>query len=319
MNQLKLLPGPQLWFKCYPMKKARDVTAHAHMFLHENVTLDPEITLGDILKLFEAAPLLLENYHLSFSKALVEEASKGYLKPKREPKSEKLEYLEMYARWSLNTHTNEFSSPGDLDLHGVGPLLKRNAPMYDKKKGERVEFSLSFSPVRSLLNLPVRVNPKVNVLEDDIDSHRFYEIITSYTVTGNTLGSVLQGILSALTFHGTPQDTVKVSAEIKESVDKLKADNTHGTVQGIDAEDIFAEWDRAGMDLMFESTGEHRSRDITWCLRNIPNEENACLRLESELPGVIVKAAYREINAHTFRKTFREAKASRKSIAAKKK
>lgn len=315
MNQLKLLPGPQLWFQCYPMKKAQDVTAHAHRFLHENVTLDPEITLGDILKLFESAPLLLENYHLSFSKALIEEAAKGYLKPKREAKSEKLEYLEMYARWSINTHTNEFFATAHLDLHGVSAELKRNAPLYAKKKGERIEFSLSFTPVRQLLNLPVRINPKVNVLEDDIDSHRFRQIITSYTVDSNTLGAILQGILSELTFYGTPQDAVKVSAEIKKSVDEIDA----GTVQGIDADDLFGEWDRAGLALMFESTGEHRSRDITWFLRNIPNEENARLRLESELPGVIVNAAYRELTAHTFRKTFREAKSLRKINAAKKK
>lgn len=309
MNSMTLLPGPKLIYRHYPMKKAQDVTEMAHRFLYQTVTLDPNLTLGDILRLFELSPALLENYHLSFSTALIEEASKGYLKPKRESSSEKLEYLALSAHWSLNTLTNELNTAGRLDLAGMSHILTRNSPKNLKKKGERIEFSLSFIPVRSLLNLPVRINPKVYLTEDDIDSHEFLKNITSYRVSDYALGCILDGIMSNLTFFGTPEESKATGLKIQERMKEVDAEDCQCA-----GDDFFTQFDRPGIELMFQSTGDHKIAVVTSLLRQIPNEDNACNYLESKLPGVIIKPDYRVMNAHAFRMTLRKARRPGKAM-----
>lgn len=303
MLEIKLLPGPQLWFQCYPMENPANVTDSAHQFLRKNVHIDPLVTLADIFGLFKENPLLCEYFSLSFADELVQEALKGFLKPKRRPVREELEYLEIFSDWHFDTFNNTYTSINNFQMDGIGFELKKNEPLFGKKKGERIAFSLSFSNVRNLLNLPIRIRSTVDVFESDIDSNLFHEKIRSHTVNSYPLGTIIDVIFSTLTFHGGPQETQKLR---KKMCEMSKSIDDHCVTT--DVEDFFDTMDRDGMRLMFQSLGEYPSREITRSMRKIPDDENACSHLENKFPGIIVASDFREMNARTFRQTFRVAK-----------
>jgi hypothetical protein len=74
------------------------------------------------------------------------------------------------------SHTGQFESCGGLrrtsarrtaprhgDHHGIGHELAEDLPEERRKKGERIEWSVSLTPLRELLSLPVRVKREVRI------------------------------------------------------------------------------------------------------------------------------------------------------------
>ena len=174
MHHLILRPGPELVLRAFrpepdelgPRPKERKVTDRAHEFLFEAITLHPQATLADVFALMEASPLLKRIYRPSFVDELCAEASKGPAHGEQ-PAHDRIETLELYAKWGLDTHTQTYSGTTRLRLHGVGPVLQEDHPEEHKRKGERIEWAVSLTPLRELLALPVRVNHSMRITEDD--------------------------------------------------------------------------------------------------------------------------------------------------------
>ena len=136
MEYLILRPGPELVLRAFrpepdelgPRPKDRKVTDRAHEFLFEAITLHPQVTLADVFALMEASPLLKRIYRPSFVGELCAEASKGLAHAEQQPAHDRIEHLELYAQWGLDTHTQTYSGTTRLRLHGVGPVLQEDHP-----------------------------------------------------------------------------------------------------------------------------------------------------------------------------------------------
>lgn len=135
MQDLTLCAGPALiarrWESDEGTGAARlievDFTARAHELLFELVTLDADLTLGDFFRLMERSPLLRQVFFREFAEELCAEARKGPVGAAAQPAAlERIEYLELYQQWGLDTSTQVYSSRQRLHLHGVGPERARH-------------------------------------------------------------------------------------------------------------------------------------------------------------------------------------------------
>jgi len=101
----------------------------------------------------------------------------------------------------------------------VGPVLQEDHAEEHKRKGERIEWGVSLTPLHELLVLPVRVNHGVRITKDDLAAQAWMQEIGRAQVEDMTLGQVLEGLLWELSFHGGPAEQEAVA----EGLTELKA------------------------------------------------------------------------------------------------
>ena len=314
MQDLILRPGPALiarsWQTDDDHENGRwhelDATASGHEYLFADITLDASVTLGDVFRLLDASPVLKQVFRRDFAEELCGEARKGALdaEPDDADSPEGIEFLELYLQWNLDTSNQTYSSTQRLELHGVGFELQADAPTYYREKGERIQWSVSLTQLRELLALPVRVNPELRVMEDDINAKAFNDEVLKGKHPDVTLGQVIDGIVYELSFHGGPQ----ARAEFRSGLDDQLAEIKAGTANLVAGDDIFDADDRPGFEMMFESLGGVEQRDVSSAMREIDDDANAAVWLDREFEGkVVVKARFRDKTGREFRKTFRAA------------
>ncbi len=309
MQHLILRPGPELALREFRPEQddlgrrpnEHDVTERAHEFLFEPVTLHGDTTLADIFGLIEASPLLKHVYRSAFVEELCAEANKGAVSDALQPLHECIEYLELYAQWALDTHTQTYSGTTRLGLHGVGPVLQEDHPEEHKRKGERIEWSVSLTPLRDLLAVPVRVNHEERITEGDQAAQAWMQEIRRAQVEDVTLGQVLEGLLWELSFHGGPGEQEAVAEDLRQRVAEVRG----GTAETVSSDDLFERLDVPRCAAMFDDLGGHRPREIGQALHNIGDAENAVQWIEQKFEGrVRVKADYRELNGREFRRAY---------------
>lgn len=314
MHDLTLNPGPRLTVVLSAEHEGRrvpktvDVTQRAHEFLFETVTLAKGVTLADIFGLLETDPVLTKVLRQDFSQELLEHARKG-VSPTfvagYDPQG--IEYLELYQVWHFNSGTRTYQPTHQLSFHGIGYELKEDRDMggYVEKAGTRTQWGISLTDVRDLLALPLRLRPEVRVFEDDFDARAYGQELEAFHVEGVNLGQVLHGVLWELSFHGAPAAQEEVRDDLQERVEEVRA----GTAETVSGSDIFDEMDRPGIELLFDSIGEHSVADVRWELRKLEDDEPVQAALAQALSDAVrVKPDYAQLPARAFRKLFRTAK-----------
>jgi hypothetical protein len=285
----------------------RNVAEDAVAYLFEPVDLHPDLTLGDILKLFDVCPELHAVFRRNWSVQLCEEASKGALPPRKtgNPIDDTgIEHLELYWAWALDTYSQTWRSVHGLELHGIEPMLEFEAKNYGVKAGERIKWSVSLTPVRELLKLPLRLSGELSITEDDIDARGYGNAVMKGRCNEVLLGQIIQGILDDLCFHGGPQG----AAEIRDSLKAQKAEIDAGTAKLTPADDLFDKWDRPGFSELFETLGDVRPSEVRHAMHNIEDDTPVGSALDSAFNGrVVVKEAFRNRPGREFRKLFRAA------------
>ena len=164
--------------------------------------------MGDVFRLMEASPLLQKFYRQDFAEELCAEARKGPLDARVQDQAahEVIEFLELYQHWGFDTSTNEYSGTQRLNLHGIGQELSEDAPSEGRKKGERIEWSVSLTPLRELLSLPIRVNAEVRITEDDANTKAFMREIRRVRHPDVTVGQVIRRPSHVAGFSGVTRD-----------------------------------------------------------------------------------------------------------------
>jgi hypothetical protein len=241
-----------------------------------------------------------------FAQELCAEARKGPIDPRAQDRAphEGIEFLELYQQWGLDTGTHEYSGKQHLQLRGIGHELDDDVSGEGRKKGERVDWSVSLTPARELLLLPVRVKAEVRITEDDADAKAFMQEIRQTRHSDVTLGQVIHGLLWELSFHGGPEQQLEMSEDLRRRVAKLDA----RTAEMISGDVIFERLHRPGCDALFDELGGRTSREIAAALRNIDDDENAAAWFDSAFSGeVVVKVQFRDRTGRDFRKAFRAA------------
>lgn len=312
MDNLIFGPGPVLTWRDIHRHDAdhpgpRNVAEHALAFLFEPVTLHPDLKLGDVFRLLDRSPALQQVFRRTWAVQLCEEARKGPLPQNRVSDPVEvagIEYLELYWSWALDTSTSTYRSVHSLDLHGIGHVLDVDAPTYGAKAGDRINWSVSLTPVRELLELPLRMNAQLRVTEDDIDAKAYGDVIRSARCEEVLLGQVIQAVLDEIGFHGGPEE----QAEFKEELDRRSAEADADPSSLISAEDVFAKFDRPGFDALFETLGGVPQGEVSRAMRQIADDSPAGPALREAFGGkVVVKAQFSDRPGRAFRKAFRAA------------
>ncbi|MDD5298820.1 MAG: hypothetical protein PHU46_18120 [Rhodocyclaceae bacterium] len=304
MHSLKFLPGPRLMVRWYPMPDWAEVSERAHQFLFEDIEMDAAATLADVFGLMRVCPPLRDVFGVNFAHELFAEAEKGPLPARDEERKDAIEYLELYSQWHFNSATKTYGSVHKLSLHGVGPLLVEDAPDYGKKAGERIQWSVSTTPLRKLLALPVRVNPSVSVYEDDLDARAYGAELYQVALEAVTLGQILHGLVGELSFHGAPSEVEEFVASLKKEMEEIDA----GTAPLISGDDLFDGMNRPACEALFDNIGSYPVAEISRAVREIEDNDNVVEALARALgEGVVVKPPYRDLTGRSFRTAFRDA------------
>lgn len=275
---LTLRPGPSLVFG-FPetrqnntTRATANVTADASRFLFHAIRVEPGVALKDILLLLDACPALVDTFRLRFAEQVRDEVLKGPLTQASDSgrTSQVLDHLELRWAWGLDTDTLEYSSVHALELSGMGPVVQADDARQGLKAGDRERWSLKLTPVRELLHLPVIVSYDFAITETDHDSRKFGEPVANGRLAEVTLGQLIHGLLSELTFHGGPTEQAAFSEELVQQLSRLES----GDEETVDAESVFNELmpEDAGFSAMFESLGDVTQSDVRRVMYSIEDD-----------------------------------------------
>ena len=316
MSDIKLFPGPRLERHEWVYDEARAagewksevVTDRAHEFLFRGVEVAPDVTLADIFALVAPNPVLMAVYRQEFVEELCTEYQKGPVAPTGEG-WEKLEHLELYQVWALDTAAKSYQGPGRFSLHGVGVVQPADIVEYGTvmhKKDERIQWGVSMTPLRQMLHLPVRVNTEVRVCEDDVDSCNYGKTILTAANPHITLGSFIKETLWELSFHGGPDESATLREDLMEQVEEVKA----GTAETVVYEDIFESLGfnsrNSVYNQFFDAWNQSEAHELYRALHEVEDAQSVQEGLQAVLgEGVVVKAEFAGLPAREFRKLVR--------------
>ena len=160
-----------------------------------------------------------------------------------------LEYLELYHHPEVYKLTEKKKHPGgmrertitvDFDtsvgFHGIGPTKEEDG-LANRTDG-KTNYSVSYSPMWKLADLPVKLNKTFDVYEpfDTNNPRKKPEKLLTAT-REYTLLEVLDAIYWDISFMGGPEDNANFLDNMKETVDQIK----NGEVPMIPIEQVFTD------------------------------------------------------------------------------
>lgn len=319
MSELQLSPGPRLVLKSWVYDDDKgigewvftDVTDRAHEFLFHDVDAESNVTLADVFRLVMDQPIMQAVFCREFVAELCDEVRKGPVQ-KEEEAWERIEFLELYQLWDYDTSINLYSGVGRHYLHGAG--IVQEADIYEhgylaRKKGERIKWSISLTPVRELLHLPVRVNSEITICEGDIDAKQYAKKLQTVWNERITLGSFIREILWELSWHGVPETSEKVSLGLKGQMAEIEA----GTAKTMPYEDDFEGFgsvsEKAVYAQFFVDSDAFDRAEVYHALHELEDVELAQDGLKKLLDGKLqVRPEFAETSGRELRKAVREAR-----------
>lgn len=208
----------------------KDITDNAISHLFDDCDLEEGVTLRDIflvmnkeLKLFDA---VLRNW-------CEEIVTEGLTKPAKvvgQYGPDEIEYLELSKCIHYDKTEKQCNSSSRPDFGGVGYELKEDKlhswGEVEWPKGHRIPWGISFSAANDLIDLPVKLDKRLKVYNDDHTSSpkEYGQELASYDGVSYTLGEILHGIIWELSFHGGPVEREKAGDELRKTADEVMKD-----------------------------------------------------------------------------------------------
>lgn len=195
-----------------------DVTADAASYLMDTVALDQDLRLRDLFELLKSNELLRKVFARESSEELLKEVATSEAvaySPDYVPDG--IEYLELYQMWYIDSDTREVTGSRELCFHGVGHVLREDSvedTFVHFKAGSRRYYGVEMRHVSTLLNIPVRFDKNVSFFENDNETYTSKKL-ESMVMAEPTLGEVLQGILSELSYFGGPAEAEELVSELE--------------------------------------------------------------------------------------------------------
>lgn len=310
MSQLILRAGPALVFE--HDGERRDVTQQALSWLFEPLDVAQDVRLRDLFALLEANPVLLEVFRRDYAFELWQEASKagaGQACGSEADAKPGIEYLEVYRTlyFDSSSRTYEGGSPR-WEFHGIGPVLQADDPQTMARAGTRVQWSVSLSPVGTLLDLPLRVKLEANVCENDLESSRYGRTLHTVTLTPPTLGELLHAVLWELSFHGAPLEREAVNKHLTDISRRLDGDELETDTTPFCFVD---EHDLVVLDKLFRRWPAHSAEDLWHAVRCLDDEAPAAQALQLEFgDDVELRGEYAGRSAYELRCAWRDLRRS---------
>lgn len=194
-------------------------------FLHYPCSIEDGATLKSIFKLMYSKIDLLDGMIGNWAKEYVQEGLKLTKGNHLINSDDDMNFLELY--WFVSNQKswdylkNDYCDSNDEEtvgfnfpnFHGVGVCTK-NDSFY--KIGERIDYSLSLSPVSELINYPIKIDTKYTIFDD------LSQTVVYSSHKQVTLFEIFYGIIYELSFHGNPASKLKMKNHIYEVANKMK-------------------------------------------------------------------------------------------------
>lgn len=194
----------------------KDVSKYSMRYLFDECSLDSDVTLKDVLKLINKN---LDIYDLiigNWCKDLVTEGLKGKIKNK----DLDIDKLELYWRISkdkdIDTKQDLFAGYLFPSFHGKGIATSEKD---GHKKGEEVNWSLSFLSVADIRDIPLVLEENTFIYNEDNWNEK--PIAVGKPVF--SLGHIIHGIIWELSFYGNPKTRDQKSAEMLKITENIKS------------------------------------------------------------------------------------------------
>ncbi|MET3243744.1 hypothetical protein ABIE53_000489 [Burkholderia sp. OAS925] len=71
------------------------------------------------------------------------------------------------------------------------------------RKGSRIRYALAYSPLAELLNLPLRFDPEVRIIDSDSTTENFHREPRKFLVMSPTVVQAIDGVLYEISFGGS--------------------------------------------------------------------------------------------------------------------
>lgn len=206
-----------------------------------------------------------------------------------------------------HSHTRTYAELRRFLMLGVANPPENNENLSPEADG-LLRYSMLGSPVRPMLDLPVRLDTKVRVFESDTYSCRSSQQISLVHSRDLSLGDVLQAMLWEMTWFGSPDDTEEVIEEMVE-----RSQTPEAWSEGMTLDEFTEHWHgdeyRRSCQALFESTGPYSAVEIDKVLRKIPDSLNARQWLnKTQYKQVRLRPAYRRLSGRELRQAFWEAR-----------
>lgn len=204
----------------------KDITKLAPKYLFEECTIASDATLKDIFLILNKNLDIFDTIIGNWTKELVTEGLNNTATPytgKYNPDG--IEYLELYKASEYNKSCKEFYS--HTDLHGIGFKLKADKLFswgeVEWKKGTRINWSLSFLKPNEIINIPIKLNTTLTVINGDINHGKYHDKLAEYQGVTYTLGEILYSIMWELSFFGGPSSRDSKKGELDVITKEIKS------------------------------------------------------------------------------------------------
>jgi hypothetical protein len=155
---------------------------------------------------------------------------------RRDDDTEKIDFLEIYHHPEVHKFVENKKHPGgvrertvtvdfdtDVGFHGIGPIPEGKEEEYGNTK--TIGYSVSYSPMWELADLPVKLNKQFDVYEPFVLGQHKRDNPPKKLLTATrefTLLEVLDAIYWDISFMGGPADNADFLEDISEKVEQIK-------------------------------------------------------------------------------------------------
>lgn len=223
---MKLKSGGLLFKEQYNSQTKKyemtDVTAEAPCYLQEFVELEG-VCVRDIYKLVSRHTCLQEMLKHNFIKEFIhhiEQNPKSTAKVNVENPQASIEFIEIYRTAYYDEELNRLDFDNIPSVHGLSHILVKECEGFEP--GSRINWSLSFTPVTDVLDIPIKTLSLVKTQQDNYLNHYNFSNPIKFERTKYTLFEILHALTYELSFNGSPKQTQEAQEELRDMVDEVE-------------------------------------------------------------------------------------------------
>lgn len=179
-----------------------DVTNSVSKWLFEPCLIEEGVTLRDIFSILNTD---LDFFGKLINCYLTEFVPEGL--SSTEEKEDGLEYLELkfYPEHSIDKkYGNSFYGMMTPHFSGIGYILDKDTDF--SKKGDRITYSVAFTEISKLMDIPVKLNDIMEITVADYDVKNWHKNTITFDGTTFTFIQIILGIFEEISFHGNTEN-----------------------------------------------------------------------------------------------------------------
>lgn len=284
-----------------------DVTSDTPCYLHEFVELE-NVSVRDIYKLVakhkSLQDILKHNFIQEFL-AHIEKHPQSTAKVDPENPQASIEFIEIYRTAYYDEELNRLEFDNIPSVHGLSHVLIKEHEGF--KPGSRINWSLSFTPITDIIDIPIKTLALVHTQQDNHLNHYNFSNPLKFERHRYTLFEIISAITWELSFHGSPEETQEAGEELKEIADEVHHLMEEIEEGNIEPNEVFTSIDDlfprdefiSGFSFISEDINK---KELNTLLHYLPNKVDVVMFCSIAFKGKLtLKPEYAGLSAYEYR------------------